>query len=167
MHGEGFHWRRRERRRQRAAYGIAGLATIVAMIASAGCHDRQRHGRWGDDQRSADARIDRALDWLDVEGDARERARTIAQRLVEQATALQADGTQLAGELLTQWSREQPEAARLHEVLDRQVDDLRARAHQVVDDVLALHATLDAEQRAEVADVAERMRGGRHRGHRW
>jgi hypothetical protein len=155
----------RGRSGRRAIFGL-GLASLAAALWTTGCDDHRRHARHHDERRWTSARIERALDWLEVEGEARERARALALRLLDEATAMRADGALIADELLAQWSNTSPDATRLHEVLDRQVDALRTRAHRVVDDALALHATLDAEQRAEVADkIAGRGRG--YRRHHW
>jgi hypothetical protein len=143
-----------------------GLASLAAALWTTGCDDQRRHARHHDERRWTSTRIERALDWLEVEGDARAKARAIAMRLIDEGIAMRADGTLIADELLAQWSAAQPDATKLHEVLDRQVDALRTRAHRAIDDAIALHDTLDAEQRAEVADVIASRGRGWHR-HRW
>lgn len=160
MRGSGRGWRRAHG--HRGAFGLAGLATIVAALGAAGCHGGDHRGHWRGEHRSASRQVDRALDWLDVEGEARERARVAALRLAGEADGMRADATRLADEALAQWSRAEPDATALHRVLDEQLEALRARAHRVVDDALELHATLDAEQRAEVGDaLASHDRGRR------
>jgi hypothetical protein len=153
-------------RAQRTAFGLAGLVTLAAAIVASGCHDRHRGG-WRAEHGSASRRIDRALDWLDVEGEARERARVAALRLAGEAEGMRADAIRLADEALAQWGRTAPDAGALHRVLDEQLDALRTRAHRVVDDALELHATLDEEQRAEVADALGSRPGARHGHRRW
>ena len=157
---------RHERRRHRAAMGLAGVASIAAAILASGCHDGRRGERERGEDGWAQARVERALDWLDLDGDARERARTVGLRLADEATGLRRDGTQLAAALLAQWRSETPDAAALHGAVDREVDGLRARAHRALDDVLELHAILDAEQRTEVGELLASREERRHR-HRW
>jgi len=167
--GTRYDWRRewRRTRARRRAFGFAGLATLIAALGAAGCGG-ERRGHWRDEHRSATRQVDRALDWLDLEGAARERARVAAVRLAGEADGMRADATRLADEALAQWQRDQPDAAALHRVLDEQLEALRARAHRVVDDALELHATLDAEQRAEVGDALAWHEDGRRRHHhRW
>lgn len=165
MRGSERGWRRAHGRHR--AFGFAGLATIVAALGAAGCHGGDHRGHWRGEHRSASRQVDRALDWLDVEGQARERARVAALRLAGEADGMRADATRLADEALAQWNRSEPDAAALHRVLDEQLEALRARAHRVVDDALELHATLDAEQRAEVGDALASHDRGRRRHHRW
>lgn len=168
-HHHDHDWRsfRHRRRRHHAAMGLAGLASIAAAILASGCHDARRgeHGR--DDESRTEARVERALDWLDLEGEARDKARTVGMRLAEEASGLRRDGTQLAAALLAQWRSETPDAAALHATVDREVDGVRARAHRALDDVLELHAILDAEQRAEVGEMLASREDRHRRRHRW
>jgi hypothetical protein len=162
------HWMgdRHERRRQRAAFGLASAASIVAAVLASGCHDSRRDERGRRDDRT-EARVERALDWLDLEGEARERARTVGMRLAAEADGVRRDGTQLASEILAQWRSDTPDAATLRAAVDREVDGLRARAHRALDDVLELHAILDPEQRADVDELLAWREGGRRHRHRW
>ena len=77
------------------------------------------------------------------------------------------DGARLARDLLAEWRRDTPDAAALQASVDREVDALRARAHRALDDVLALHAALDPEQRAEISDLLTRLEPGRRHGGGW
>jgi hypothetical protein len=157
---------RHERRRHRAALGIAGVASIAAAILASGCHDGRRGERERGEEGRTQARVERALDWLELEGEARERARAAGLRLAGEVDGLRRDGTQLAATLLAQWRSDVPDAAALHGAVDREIDGLRARAHRALDDVLELHAILDDEQRAEVGDLLASREDRRHR-HRW
>ena len=158
-HGRRHRWRRN-------AIGAAGLASLAAAVFASGCHDRgERHDR--SDGRRAERHVERALDWLDVEGEARERAHAAALALVQEAAGLRDDGARLARELVAEWRRDTPDAAALQASLDREVDALRRRAHRALGDVLALHAALDPEQRAEIADrLVRHEREHAHRS-RW
>ncbi|MBM4245769.1 MAG: hypothetical protein FJ148_18515 [Deltaproteobacteria bacterium] len=158
MRTHGWKTYRHERGRQRGALGLAGVASLAAAILASGCGGRQR-----DDGRRAERRVERALDWLDVEGEARDRAREAALGLVREAAGLRDDGLRMSGELLAAWRRDTPDAAALRAAVDREIDGMRSRAHRALDDVLALHAALDSEQRAEVADrLTWHERGHRH-----
>ncbi|MBY0277808.1 hypothetical protein K2Z84_20935, partial [Candidatus Binatia bacterium] len=75
------------------------------------------------------------------------------------------DGRRVGRELLAEWRREAPDRDALRATVDRELDALRDRAHRALDDVLALHAALDPEQRAELADrLAEDRHDHRRRG---
>jgi hypothetical protein len=163
------HWMggRHERRRHRAAFGLASAASIMAAVLASGCHESRRDERGRRDDRRAEARVERALDWLDLEGEERERARTVGLRLAAEADGLRRDGTQLASEVLAQWRSATPDAATLRAAVDREVDGLRARAHRALDDVLELHAILDPEQRADVDELLASREGDRRHRHRW
>lgn len=157
---------RHERRRHRAAISLASVASIAAAIIASGCHDGRRDERERGEDRTQ-ARVERALDWLDLEGEARERARTIGLRLADEASGLRRDGTELAATLLAQWRSDAPDAAALHGTVDREIDALRARAHRAIDDVLELHGILDPEQREEVGDVLASREGAHRHRSRW
>ena len=87
--------------------------------------------------------------------------------LAREATALRDDGRRFGSELLREWRRDTPDTDALRAAVDREIDALRSRVHRALDDVLALHASLDPEQRAELADrLAADGRGHRHRS-RW
>ena len=54
--------------------------------------------------------------------------------------------------------RDEPDAKKLHALVDERVDEMRALAHQAVDSAIELHGVLTPEQRAEIAKrVEERM----------
>ena len=62
-------------------------------------------------------------------------------------------------ELLEQWNSDQPDAERLHQLIDQRIAAYGKVAHEVVDGMLEAHATLNAEQRAEIGEmIARRMR---------
>jgi len=58
-----------------------------------------------------------------------------------------------------------PDAERLHGLLDRMAQDRTRFAHAAVDKFLELHATLTAEQRAELVSKLEKMEARRGRWH--
>lgn len=57
-----------------------------------------------------------------------------------------------------------PDAARLHQLADQRIDDARKLVHFAIDRFLAFHATLDAKQRAELADDLQK---GSRRAKKW
>ena len=147
--------------RKSGARGVV-LALLPAAVLLAGCH--REYGAWGGGGagRVDAARVDRALDHLDVTDDRRDEVRVLALRLANELAAMRVEGMRVADEALAQWNATSPDAPALHAVLDRQLDEFRVRAHRVVDDALALHAQLDAGQREQVARFATRAPRWRH-----
>lgn len=138
---------------------IVGGVVLGTLLALAACGAAWRHGDRGHrgwSQRHAYAALGRALDRVEATEEQRTKARQILGRTLTELEPWRDAGRRLQDELHAAWTAEQPEAAALHARVDAEIEALRALAHGVLDDGIALHDVLTSEQRARLA-----------RHHRW
>jgi Spy/CpxP family protein refolding chaperone len=81
----------------------------------------------------------------------------IKNRLLPEVAALAGSQQKVRQEVAAQLASDHPDAARLHSLVDQQVDALRALAHKSVDGVVEAHATLTPEQRAPLVKKMRRF----------
>jgi protein CpxP len=136
---------------------ILGGATVLAGFAG-GCHGH--HGVHGRDPAAmaafVTARVDDALDDLDATPAQRTRIHAIKDRLLAAARATHDGRDADHAALLAAWRSSNPDRAALLARVDARIDQLRALAHEAVDDAIEVHATLTPEQREKVARKVER-----------
>jgi Spy/CpxP family protein refolding chaperone len=134
--------------------GAAALVAAVAAVALLTAFHGGWHGHHRDPAEVAafvNARVDDALDDLDATPAQRDRIHALASGLLADAMKLRDASAGTHRELVAQWDAEQPDAARLHALVDARIDALRAVAHEAVDDAVQAHAVLTPEQRAKVS----------------
>jgi periplasmic protein CpxP/Spy len=132
------------------------LFPAVLLVAACGGPHRRGEVDLARAERVATERLDDLLD--DVHATDAQRARIVAikDRLAPEAKALALSQQQARQEMIVQLTSDRPDAARLHVLVDRQIDALRALAHRSVDGVVEAHATLTPEQRAPLAKKLRR-----------
>ena len=108
-------------------------------------------------------RVDDALDELNATDAQRAKAHALKDRLFDEAMKMRADKEQVRAVLIEQWKSDRPDAAAVHQEVDRIADEFRAFAHQAADAALELHQSLTPEQRAELLQRAEQHQGRHHR----
>ena len=131
---------------------VAAVAVVGAGLVASG-HQRglqrtavERPGQAGLTMRG----LDSVLDELEATEEQRAQLQTLIDEWNPVVTEL-ADGAQRARKLLReQFEAEQPDTASLHAVVDEQAGAVRRAGHGLIDDIVALHATLTAEQREAV-----------------
>ncbi len=138
---------------------LIALAAIVGLTATAGaafafrkggesCHGSEKIKKY------VDYRVNDVLDDLEADETQRTRIHATKDRLVGQAEQLFASRGELRTALMDQWNQEKPDADAIHKLIDDRIDELRALAHQAADAGLEVHGTLNAQQRAELAEFA-------------
>jgi len=142
-----------------AAAGAA-LALALGFVALTGFHGGcglHRHPR---DPAQVAAfvteRVDDALDDLDATSDQRTRIHAVKDRLLAEGQKARAGHDEARAAMLAEWKAEQPDAPKLHQLVDARVDELRALAHQAVDAGVEVHGILTPEQREKVTRKVER-----------
>jgi Spy/CpxP family protein refolding chaperone len=143
------------------AGGAAGLAAIAVLAGfRGGCGGHHAHGR---DPAEVAAfvtdRVDDALDDLDATPEQRQRIHAVKDRLLSEGMKLRGTRGETHREVLAQWDAAQPDAARLHALVDARIDEMRAIAHQGVDAAVEVHGVLTPEQRARVSRKMHRHAG--------
>jgi len=134
------------------AGGAAGLAAIAVLAGFRGGCGGHSHGR---DPAEVAAfvtdRVDDGLDDLDATPEQRQRIHAVKDRLLAEGMKLRGTRGETHREILAQWDSAQPDAARLHALVDARIEEVRAIAHQGVDAAVEVHGVLTPEQRAKVS----------------
>lgn len=125
---------------------------MVSVLALSACGWRAQRV-----ERMVQLRAEDALDALDATPVQRRRVRQSMRELVNAAGPLvkqaQGDGQVLLGE----WRSTSADPAKVHAVVDAELELLRTLAHQGADAALELRALLTPEQRDRVAHQIERL----------
>jgi len=134
------------------------LAMLVPVALVSGCRG-SHHGEL--DLARVDKRVTEHLDDFldDAKASDAQRARLLAikNRLLPEGGALATSQRQVQREIATQLASERPDPARLHALVDQQIDALRAFAHKSVDGAVEAHGTLTPEQRKPVTRKLQRF----------
>ena len=134
-------------------------AALLVPLALAGACGGPRHAGEVDlprvDRRVTE-HIDDYLDDAKATPDQRARILAIKSRLLPEGGALAQSHRKAQQELAAQLASDKPDGARLHALVDQQLEAVRAFAHKSVDGALEAHATLNREQRAPVTKKLQR-----------
>jgi periplasmic protein CpxP/Spy len=80
----------------------------------------------------------------------------VKNRLLPEGVALATAHQKLRLEIAQQLASDRPDTARLHTLVDQQIEAARAFAHKSVDGVVEVHGTLTPEQRAPLTKKLRR-----------
>ncbi len=130
----------------------AFCALVAAGLLVAGCRGRCGHRDPERVRKHVTRKVSRALGRLDASEEQRTLVLQAKDRLFDAGVALRlkAKGSRL--ELLKQWEADSPDGPAVHALVDARLEEARAFAHKVVDEVLQIHAALTPEQRAQVSE---------------
>ena len=136
-----------------AALGaFAAIALLGAFRAHGGLHGRDP----AEVAAMVSTHLDDALDDLDATPAQRQSIHAIADRLVADAMKLRGERAGTHRELVAQWDADQPDAAKLHALVDQRVEEMRKLAHEAVDAGVEVHGILTPDQRAQLTKKIER-----------
>lgn len=134
------------------------FALLVPAALAAGCGGARHHGEM--DPVKMEHRVTEHLeDYLDdaKASDAqRARIREVKSRLVPEGVALATANRKAGREIATALASDSPDPARLHALIDQQLEATRAFAHKSLDGALEAHRTLTPEQRAPLSKKLRR-----------
>ena len=150
---------------KKIAIGSVAALTLAGLVGFAST-DGSCHRGFSQEQAQAfiDYRVNDVLDDLDATDAQRDAILDIKDDLVDQGFALKADRQTTHDELKAQWQSDQPDAERIHQMVDEKADQMRGFAHTVADAVLEVHSILTPEQRNQALDLAEEARARHHGG---
>jgi periplasmic protein CpxP/Spy len=141
----------------------AALITLAAMTFTlstgfGGCHHRnytpeERAKHAG---RMATAVVDDVMDDVDATDDQRAKAHAVKESVLKEAAIVFEQHDMAKAELWAQWQSKQPDASRVHGIIDDRMDAFRKLLHKVADGLIELHAILTPEQRAEITNEWKR-----------
>lgn len=134
------------------------LALLLPAALAAGCGGPRHHAEM--DPVKMDHRVTEHLDdYLDdaKASDAQKvRIREVKNRLLPEGVALATANRKAGREIATALASDNPDPARLHALVDQQLEATRAFAHKSIDGALEAHRTLTPEQRAPLAKKLRR-----------
>jgi Spy/CpxP family protein refolding chaperone len=134
--------------------------TVVGVHAAGYGHGPHGHHDGALMARLVDAHVGEVLDELNATPDQRERVNRIKDRILAEGKALHSGSQGLHQELMGLLQQDQPDAARLHELVDSRAAAFRAFGHKLADGVLELHGVLTPEQRQQLSAHAKGRAGG-------
>jgi periplasmic protein CpxP/Spy len=135
-----------------AAAVALGLSAIVALAAFRGHFHRDP----AEMAAFVSRRLDDALDDLDASPQQRTQIHALADKLLADAQTLRAGRQEVRRELVAQWDAATPDRAKVHAIVDQQIDQLRALAHEAADAAVDAHGILNADQRAKISKKLHR-----------
>lgn len=133
-----------------AAIFTVGALSFVLLTGFGGCRRDTPEERARHVDRIAHHVVDDVMDDVDANDDQRARVQKLADGVVKDVVPLIEQHPAVRAELWTQWSSKQPDAKRVHAIVDDRVDAVRGLLHKVADAVLEVHSILTPEQRAEI-----------------
>jgi protein CpxP len=141
-------------------FSVAALVAVgaVALTGFAGGCGAHRFGPRDPAQMAAfvTGRVDDLLDDIDATPEQRTRINEVKDRLLAAGTKLHGEHAQVHDAIRAEWTKDQPDAARLHALVDGRAEEMKAFAHQAVDAGVEVHGILTPEQRAKLAKKADR-----------
>ncbi|MBW2453362.1 MAG: periplasmic heavy metal sensor [Deltaproteobacteria bacterium] len=137
---------------------IALALLAVGAIACTGDHRSAAERRADKIHERITARLDDGLDELEATAEQRTKVHAIKDELFDEAMELRKGSKEVRKAALEELKRDEPDAKKLHDLVDERAEEMRALAHQAVDGAIELHGVLTPEQRAEIAKrIEERM----------
>ena len=138
---------------------IAASAVIAIVLLSG-----FRGGGWGwsrDPERIKQMitwKVDDKLDDIKATDAQKQTVHAVKDQLFEEGKQLAEAHQATRQEVLTQLESDNPDAQKLHGLVDARIDAVRAFAHKVVDAALEVHRALSPEQRKQLAsEYREKM----------
>jgi protein CpxP len=134
------------------------LAILLPATLALGCGGPRHHGDL--DPARLNARVtDHLDDYLDdarASDAQRARIREVKDRLLPDGVALATANKKAGQQIAEQLASDRPDQARLHALVDQQIEATRAYAHKAIDGALEAHRTLSPEQRAPLTKKLQR-----------
>lgn len=134
-----------------ALLAAMGFATLTGF---GGWGHGHRHGR--DPAAFVSSRVDDLLDDLDATPDQRTRILALKDRLVDAGKKVHMAKGDVHDTVLGEWKSANPDAQKLHALVDERIDAMRGFAHQAVDAGIEAHGVLTPEQREKLTRKVER-----------
>ena len=145
-----------QRMTKRTVAGIVIALGIAAVLASGQRRGAAQAVEPGMSPELTMRGLGRVLDELDATEDQRAQLQTLIDTWSPVLTELTTEAERARTSFLEAFEADQPDTARLHAVIDAQVDTLRTVSHELLDDVVGLYHTLTPEQREAVRQHGER-----------
>jgi Spy/CpxP family protein refolding chaperone len=142
-----------------ATSALVAVVGIVGLVGFAGGGCGRGHGHGRDPARTAafvTDRVDDFLDDVDATPEQRTRIHAVKDRLLAAGQKARAGHEAAHAALHAEWKAEQPDAAKLHALVDERIEEMRALGHEAVDGGVEVHGILTPEQREKLTRKVER-----------
>lgn len=130
------------------------LGLSLAVMGATGCGGGARGERM---EKVVQWKVDDALDELDATQAQRERVQAITKDALAKAKPIGDQGQAARAALVTQWRSPSPDVIAVHQLVDAQLETVRAFAHGLVDRALEVHQLLTPKQREQITTRLERF----------
>ncbi len=144
------------------AFVVVGLATglLVVSCARRGLHDRMTPERL---RTVVEWKVDDVLDDVDADDAQRQAVMAEVNGMLADVERLHDDKQGHHDIIFAEASKDTPDAERLHGLIDEKTKKMNAFAHRALDRLLAVHAILTPDQRAELLEQAEEYHADHHK----
>lgn len=132
------------------------LALALLAVGTLGLTAFRHHHDPARFDRFLTHRLDDLLDDVHATDAQRQQIGALKDRLVADGKALHASHGEARKELLAQWQAEQPDAAKVHALVQARADSMKRFGDELADAVLQVHGLLTPEQRAVVTKKLQR-----------
>ncbi len=137
---------------------ILSTALVLAILAvgTLTLTAFRHHGDHANFDQFVTHRVDDMLDDVKATDAQRQQITAIKDKLVADGKALHAAHADVRKELLAQWQSDQPDAARVHSLVDGRADAMKKFADEAADALLQVHGILTPDQRAQLTKKLQR-----------
>lgn len=135
---------------------IVSLLVAGTLVVACGAR-RARHSARSPEQieKHVSSRVEDVLDDIDATDRQREKVNQVEERLFVQFRLLHQGSKKTRSLALREWRSDQPNARRLHDLVDQRSEEYKKAMHAVVDGMVEVHGALTGEQRDEIARMVE------------
>lgn len=152
---------RQDERKSSKKWMLAGGAIVLALTVGTAAYAHHRGGGGGFGGHV----FHRVLRNLDLTEEQEVMAVRLMREMREEGRVQREAHRAELEALRAQLGVEQPDATRLHAMLDEEAQARTKLGHQAIDRFLEFHATLSAEQRAELVTMLEKLEERRRQWH--
>lgn len=130
------------------------MAVAVSSVGMSACGGGARGERL---EKMVQWRVDDALDELDATAAQRERVQALTRDTLAAARPLGEQAQAARTTLIAEWKSSKPDSTRVHQLVDAQLESVRAFAHQLVDRAVEVHQLLTPAQRDQISGRLDRF----------
>ena len=125
------------------------ISTLVGLIAFGGVAFADPGGGM--------FRMGRFLQKLDLNEAQEDQAIAMKRDIMREGKQARRAALESLDDVAAEVKNPKPDAAHLHAIADQRLDDVRKVVHYAIDRFVTFHASLDAKQRAELAEGLEKQ----------
>lgn len=136
----------------RRTLAVCSLVLVPGIIL--GACNRHRCGKMNPErmEKVVTWKVDDFLDEIDATDGQREQVHQMKRELIGQALELRTGGTETRRAVADELLSDEPDAEKLHNLVDARIDAFRAFAHKAVDTLVENHSVLTPEQRLAIRE---------------